>query len=100
MFLHHPARRRCRLRGLPNPLPVKYFTPRALIAAMVECVAPEPGKIREAFAKHPEWKDGEVELRDLRKQVTFAVFSEEEELEKVAVTVELLFRLLEKAFRK
>jgi hypothetical protein len=27
-------------------------------------------------------------LRELRKQVTFAVFSEEEDLEKVAVTVE------------
>ncbi len=58
------------------------------------------GKIREAFSKHPGWKDGEAELRELRKQVTFAVFSEEEDLEKVATTVEALFNLLEKAFRK
>jgi type I restriction enzyme R subunit len=58
------------------------------------------GKIREAFGKHPGWKDGEAELRELRKQVTFAVFSEEEYLEKVKATVESLFNLLEKAFRK
>ncbi|MCX6875452.1 MAG: hypothetical protein NTW21_16845 [Verrucomicrobia bacterium] len=57
-------------------------------------------KIREAFGRHPGWKDGEAELRELRKQVTFAVFSEEEDLEKVAATVEELFVLLEKAFRK
>ncbi len=58
------------------------------------------GKIRGAFAKHPGWKDGEGELRELRKQVTFAIFSEEEDLEKVTATVESLFTLLEKAFRK
>ena len=57
-------------------------------------------KIREAFGKHPGWKDGEAELRELRKQVTFAVFSEEDDLDKVAATVESLFMLLEKAFRK
>jgi type I restriction enzyme, R subunit len=57
-------------------------------------------KIREAFAKHPGWKDGEAELRELRKQVTFALFSEEEDLDKVTATVESLFNLLEKAFRK
>ena len=45
------------------------------------------GKIREAFSKHPGWKDGEGELRELRKQGTFAVCSEEDDLEKVAVTV-------------
>ena len=58
------------------------------------------GKVREAFSKHPCWKDGEGELRELRKQVTFAVCSEEDDLEKVAETVEELFNLLEKAFRK
>ena len=45
------------------------------------------GKIREAFAEHPGWKDSDAELRELRKDVTFAVFSEEEDLEKVAATV-------------
>jgi type I restriction enzyme, R subunit len=58
------------------------------------------GRIREAFAKHPGWRDGEAELRELRKQVTFALFSEEDDLDKVTATVESLFMLLEKAFRK
>lgn len=58
------------------------------------------GKIREAFSKHPGWKDGDAELRELRKQVTYAVFSEEDDLDKVTATVESLFVLLEKAFRK
>lgn len=57
-------------------------------------------KIREAFAEHPSWKDSDAELRELRKDVTFAVFSEEEDLEKVTATVEALFNLLQKAFRK
>jgi type I restriction enzyme R subunit len=57
------------------------------------------GKIREAFSKHPGWKDSDAELRELRKSVTFAVFSEEEDLEKVTATVESLFSLLEKAGR-
>jgi type I restriction enzyme R subunit len=57
-------------------------------------------KIREAFAEHPGWKGSDAELRELRKDVTFAVFSEEEDLGKVTATVEALFNLLQKAFRK
>ncbi len=57
-------------------------------------------KIREAFAKHPGWKDGEGELRELRKAVTYVVHSEEDDLDKVTATVESLFMLLEKAFKK
>ncbi len=50
-------------------------------------------------SKHPGWKESDAELRELRKSVTFAVFSEEEDLEKVTATVESLFSLLEKAGR-
>ena len=57
-------------------------------------------KIREAFGIHPGWKDGEAELRELRNAVTFAVCSEEDDFDKVVATVESLFMLLEKAFRK
>lgn len=39
-------------------------------------------------------------MRELRKEVTFAVFSAEEDLDKVTATVEALFSLLNKAFRK
>jgi type I restriction enzyme, R subunit len=57
-------------------------------------------KIREAFAKHPGRKDGEAELRQLRKQVTCVVDDEKQDLDKVTATVESLFMLLEKAFRE
>ncbi|MBI4026092.1 MAG: HsdR family type I site-specific deoxyribonuclease [Verrucomicrobia bacterium] len=62
---------------------------------------PEPvsKKVREAFARFPNWQGSEAELRELRKQVTFAIFAEEDNLEKVTATVEALFFLLQKSFR-
>ena len=56
-------------------------------------------KVREAFGSHPNWKGSEAELRELRKQVTFALFSEEDNLDKVTATVEALFDLLQRSFR-
>jgi type I restriction enzyme R subunit len=62
---------------------------------------PEPAskRVREAFTKFPNWQRSEAELRELRKQVTFAVFAEEDDMEKVTATVEALFTLLQKSFR-
>jgi type I restriction enzyme R subunit len=57
-------------------------------------------KIREAFAKNIGWKESDAAMRELRKAVTIAIFAEEDDLDKVTATVESLFRLLEKAFRK
>lgn len=56
-------------------------------------------KVREAFANYPNWQRSEAELRELRKKVTFAVFAEEEDLGKVAATVDGLFTLLQRSFR-
>jgi type I restriction enzyme, R subunit len=66
--------------GIPNPEPVSK-------------------RVREAFAKFPNWQRSEAELRELRKQVTFAVFAEEDDMAKVTATVEALFILLKKSFR-
>ncbi len=57
-------------------------------------------RIRSAFSEDPSWRQGDAALRELRKAVTIAVFSEEENLDKVTGTVDSLFALLEKAFRK
>ncbi len=57
------------------------------------------GKVREAFEKHPNWKTGEAEMREARKQVTFAIFSEEEDLNKVTATVDALFTLLRRSYQ-
>jgi type I restriction enzyme, R subunit len=57
-------------------------------------------KIREAFAKNIGWKESDAAMRELRKAVTIAIYAEEDDLDKVTATVESLFNLLEKAFRK
>ncbi|MDQ6971423.1 MAG: DEAD/DEAH box helicase family protein [Mariprofundaceae bacterium] len=57
-------------------------------------------KVAEAFARFPNWQRSEAELREVRKQVTFALFAEEEDMDKVTATVESLFVLLQKSFRK
>ena len=56
-------------------------------------------KVAAAFAKYPNWKSSEAELREARKQVTFALFAEDDDMEKVTATVEALFNLLQKSFR-
>jgi type I restriction-modification system DNA methylase subunit len=45
------------------------------------------------------WQRSEAELREVRKQVTFAIFAEEDNMEKVTATVEALFMLLQRSFR-
>jgi type I restriction enzyme R subunit len=57
-------------------------------------------KISEAFGKYPGWKESDAAMRELRKAVTMAIYAEEDDLDRVAATVESLFVLLERAFRK
>ena len=57
------------------------------------------GKVREAFGQHPNWQTSEAELREVRKQVTFALFAEEDDLDKVTATVDALFNLLHRSFK-
>lgn len=66
--------------GIPNPEPVSK-------------------KVREGFAKFPNWQRSEAELREVRKLVTFAIFAEEDDMAKVTATVDALFILLQKSFR-
>ena len=56
-------------------------------------------KVAAAFGAHPNWRRGEAELREVRKQVTFALIAEEDDVEKVTATVETLFTLLQESFR-
>jgi len=57
-------------------------------------------KVSEAFAKFINWRCSEADLRELRKAVTFAIATEEDNMVKVAETVDNLFALLEKEFRQ
>jgi len=53
-------------------------------------------RVREAFVEFPNWRRSEKELRELRKKVTFAIFAEEENLDKVTVIVDRVFTVLQK----
>jgi type I restriction enzyme R subunit len=56
-------------------------------------------KAAAAFAEFPNWQRSEAELREVRKKVTFALFAEEDDIDKVTTTVEALFSLLQRSFR-
>ncbi len=56
-------------------------------------------KVAAAFGKHSNWQRSEAELREVRKEVTFALFAETDDMKKVAATVDALFTLLSKSFR-
>jgi type I restriction enzyme R subunit len=56
-------------------------------------------KIKRAFVEHAGWKQSEKELRELRTKVTFAIFSQEEDVNKVTAMVDELFILLAKPDR-
>lgn len=54
-------------------------------------------QIKREFVNHPNWKTSDKELRELRKQVYFAILSEEVDLDKAANLVEDLFTSIFKA---
>lgn len=74
-----------------------------MVSKFTEEAIPNPekvaGKVREVFEKHPNWKTSEAEMREARKQVTFAIYSEVEELNKVTATVDALFTLLQRSVK-
>src|ERR1019366_1765955 len=51
-------------------------------------------KVAAAFAAFPNWRRSEVDLREARKLVTFAVLAQEADITKATDTVESLFHLL------
>lgn len=55
-------------------------------------------KVAKAFVEHPNWRWSEADLRELRKVVTFAVYAEEDDLDRVTRIVDGLFSHLDKAY--
>jgi type I restriction enzyme R subunit len=79
---------------------ISYF----VLCKLTDDGIPNPGptskKVAAAFAEFPNWQRSEAELRELRKKVTFALYAEEDDIEKVTTTVDSLFTLLQKSFRR
>jgi len=74
-----------------------FFVYRTLLDAGLQDAEVVSKKVKEAFLEHPNWSKSEKELRELRQKVTFAVYAEEENLDKVTGIVDELFILLSKA---
>ena len=55
--------------------------------------------VSRRFADYPHWRQSEFELRELRKKVTFAIFAEEDDMDKVTAVVEGLFAVLQRSYR-
>jgi type I restriction enzyme, R subunit len=53
-------------------------------------------KIREAFVEFRHWRRSQSDLRELRKKMTFAVFAEDEDLDKVTALVDDVFAVLQR----
>ena len=77
-----------------------YFVYRTLLDSEIENAEDVSRKIKAAFIEYPNWKRSEGSLRELRKQVTFAIFAETEDLDRVTALVDELFTLLERADSK
>ena len=75
-----------------------FFVYRSLADAGLPNAEQASAEIREAFARHPNWRKSDAELRELRTAVTFAVFSQLDDLDQVTGIVDTLFTLLEKAY--
>ena len=76
-----------------------YFVYRSLLDAKIQNAEAVSRKIRHAFTEFPNWKRSENAIRELRKKVTFAIFAETDDLDRVTGMVDELFTLLEKADR-
>ena len=76
-----------------------FFVYRMLLDAKVSNAEAVSRKIKEAFVEYAGWKFSEAAFRELRKKVTFAVYSEMDDLDSVTRIVDELFTLLEKADR-
>jgi len=76
-----------------------YFVYRSLLDAKIQNAEAVSRKIRHAFTEFPNWKRSENAFRELRKKVTFAIFAETDDLDRVTAMVDELFTLLEKADR-
>ncbi len=75
-----------------------FFVYRTLLDAGVANAEEVSGKVKAAFVEHANWQTSEAALRELRKEITFAIYGEMDDLDRVASIVENLFSLLQKAY--
>lgn len=77
-----------------------YFVYATLLDAGISNPEVISQKIKAAFVEYPNWATGEKDLREVRQKMTFALYAESDDLDKVAATVDHLLTLLMKAQRQ
>ena len=77
---------------------LRYFVFTSLQENGVKDAEGVSAKVARAFVEHPNWRQSEADLRELRKAVTFAVYAGEDDLDQVTRIVDKLFSQLEKAY--
>jgi type I restriction enzyme R subunit len=75
---------------------LRYFVFNLLQDAGVKAAEGVSAKVAKAFVDHANWRQSEADLRELRKAVTFAVYSEVDDLDDVTGIVDKLFTQMEK----
>jgi type I restriction enzyme R subunit len=76
---------------------VTYFVLCKLNDVGIANAVPVSKKVGGEFLRFPNWRVSEKELRELRKQITFAIFAAEDDLDKVTATVDGIFAVLQKS---
>lgn len=71
-----------------------YFLVERLTEAGISNAESTSRVIAAAFGRHPSWRRSESELREVRKEFTFALLAEDDDMEKVISLVESVFGLL------
>jgi type I restriction enzyme, R subunit len=77
---------------------LRYFVFTLLQEGSVKGAEGVSAKIAKAFVEHPNWRQSEADLRELRQAVTFAVYAEENDFDQVTRIVDRLFSHLDKAY--
>lgn len=74
-----------------------YFVYSTLLDAEISQPEEIAQTIKTAFVSYPNWQSSEKELREVRQQITFALFAQEDDLDKVTTLVERLLSMLLKS---
>lgn len=75
-----------------------YFVYQTLEKAKITNPTAVSQNIKQAFINYPNWQTSESELRELRKEVTFSIYAEMDDLDRVPNIVENLFTLLNQTY--
>ncbi|MFO0966090.1 MAG: HsdR family type I site-specific deoxyribonuclease [Gemmataceae bacterium] len=76
---------------------LRYFVFTMLQESGVNDAEAVSAKVAKAFVEHSSWRQSEAALRELRKAVTFAVYSQVDDLDDVTRIVDKMFTSLQKA---